>query len=312
MTGRMAKHLPSKQSEVVERVPLLAPPVGIRLPGHDGSRPRLSFVLKTLAGDDSGMTKDHFDIRPNFVTPELEDEWKRLIKIRHKALGWAEENMIAMMRHLADLWIDSGKDVDAYTPSERNVEYRPSDGSPSIADSFSALEAMEAHYPIIRRDGTQDTKRLSFGIDLSHSRMFGPESAARRLGAKVAMHYFARLLDSPHSINLARCDSCQSYFGYERAPAKTIKRGVRCPNCKPKGSAVSKKAAREQKRSAMVKAAAEVWDRWTKSNRNNLDMYEWVSRQVNKGCGTSIQRKWVVQNEKSILRRMEELQNAKG
>jgi hypothetical protein len=312
MERRLVKRRPRKQSEVVERVPLLAPPIAIRLPGHDGPRPRLSFVLKTLAGDDSGMTRDHFEVRPDLGKPEYEDEWKRLAKIRHKALGWAEESMLAKMRYLANLWIGSGKDGDADTPSERNVEYRPNDQSPSISDYFYALEAEEAHYPIIRRNGTQDTMRRWFGIDLNHSMMFGLESAARRLGEKVAMHYFARLLDSPYSINLARCDSCQSYFGYERAPAKTIKRGVRCPNCKPKGSAVSKKAAREQKRSAMVKAAAEVWDRWTKSNRNNLDMYEWVSRQVNKSCGTSIQRKWVVQNKTAILQHMEELQDAKG
>jgi hypothetical protein len=311
MENRRAKNRPRKQSEVVERVPLLAPPVAIRLTGHDGPRPRLSFVLKTLAGDDCGMSRDHFEVRPDFWMLEHEDEWRRLTKFRDTALRWAEESAIGTMRQLADLWIESGKDGDTDTPSARNVEYRPKDGSPSIADRFYALEGTEARYPVIRRNGTQDTKSLSFGIDLEHSRMFGPESAARRLGAKVAMHYFARLLDSPYSWNIARCDSCQSYFGYERAPAKTIKRGVRCPTCKPKGSAVSKKAVRDLKRSAMVEAAAEAWDSWTKSNRNP-DRHEWVSRQVNKGCGTSIQRKWVVQNEKSILRRMEELQNAKG
>ena len=313
MMRRLVKRRPRKQSEVVERVPLLALPVAIRLPGHDGPRPRLSFVLKTLAGDDSGMTRDHFEIRPDFDKPEYEDEWKRLAKIRHKALGWAEESTIAMMRQLANLWIDSGKngDGDADTPSERNVEYRPNDQSPSISDYFYVLEATEARYPIIRRNGTQDTKRLSFGIDLSHSMMFGLESAARRLGEKVAMHYFARLLDSPYSRNLARCDSCRSYFAYERAPVRTIKRGVRCPNCKAKGSAVSKKAVRHQKQSAMVNAAAEVWDKWTKPNRNP-DKHEWVKHQVNKACGTSIQRKWVVQHEIAISQRMEELQDAKG
>jgi hypothetical protein len=339
------------KSEVVRWIPWAKPPVTSEFPGHDGPRPRLSFVLKTLAGDDSGMTEMHLQIPRAAQTVE---EGKTLKKIFDDPLSTqiARDSMVATMRYLADLWIDSGKSGEGENrvdnPSCRNVEYLPPTGTPrivvkgdyfpakndpsrmsltrfigwtassfpeglSISALFYQLIGNEARWPEIHKDGTQTLKELVFGFTVENANL-SYRDVLHQFGMKVAMYWFARLLDSPFSRLLARCDDCGTYFAYERAPRTDINGGTHCSNCKKFGSAKRMKSSRDTRTSVLVGFAADVWAEWTPDRRHGKRS-DWVAKQVNKrlrDTETPKTGRWVTTRLQEIEAEVERRKHATG
>jgi hypothetical protein len=280
----------------------------IKWPGWDGPRPLLSFVLKVLAGKDPGMMRQQLTFAqrkpqtPPFGIYEHHTE--------PDSIKCAEISMVTTMRRLADLWIDSGKspsDSDVDTPADRNVEYQsPDDGVSIYGWTRQCLINELPLFVGMRRDGTQGVQERypAFENDAVQTcHLGGPLKA---YGLRMAMYWFMKLLDSPYSRHLARCDECKTYFAYERAPKRTIKNGVFCPNCPGSGSVKRTKNLRARQHAAMIDAAATVWGEW-RFSRNHPDQREWVVKQVNRECGTGKQRQWVSRNLKAILEKVEGL-----
>jgi hypothetical protein len=265
----------------------------------------------------------------------------------------AKNSMVAMMRYLADLWIDSGKSGDGENkvdnPSHRNVEYLPPSGTPQIVwkidpdektpipgwnvfsipvglpiyNLFYQLIGNDARWPEIHKDGTQSLKELVFGFTTEDT-----HSSYRFLqhwfGMKVAMYWFARLLDSPFSRLLARCDDCGTYFAYERAPRTDIKGGTHCTNCKSRGSAKRMKSTRDKRMGEMVGFAAEFYGQFKPNSRQPLN--KWIAERVNRRTESirvkagrkkqshypAITGRWVTEHLKQIEAEVERRKNAKG
>ena len=195
------------------------------------------------------------------------------------------------------------------TPADRNVEYQsPHDG----ASIYSLIRLrMLNDFPLwiaMRSNGTQGITESfpHFENSAYRSEGGGPQIVH---GEKLAMYFFMKLLDSPYSRHLARCDNCKSYFAYERAPKRTIKHGVFCLECKVSGSVRRTKESRDRKKDKMLEVAAAVWGKW-RNSRNHPDQREWIAKQVNKECGTAVHREWVSRNLSNIREKAEELQNA--
>ena len=348
------------QSPVVPRIPFAGPPVFSKLPGHDGPRPRLSFVLKTLAGDDSGMTEMHLSTPRGVQSFDYGETFKKICN-DPLSLKIARDSMIATMRYLADLWIDSGKSGDGENrvdnPSRRNVEYLAPTGKPrivlkcdyfpakndpskmsltrfigwagssfseglSIAALFYQLIGNEARWPEIHKDGTQTLKELVFGFSAQDASL-DYRDLLHQFGMKVAMYWFARLLDSPFSRLLARCDDCGTYFAYERAPRIDIKVGTHCANCKSQGSARRMRSTRERRTTELVGFAADVWEQWKPDSRHG-PRSQWIADRVNRRTAkieaksgkkseslfSVITGRWVTQHHTEIEAEVERRKNA--
>ena len=312
----------------------------VRIPGFDGPRPLLSFVLKVLAGKFEAIAGNlafhlYFDFQ--LRTPEMERAWQ-ILNQRPKMLEHAVESMILMMRYVTDMWIDSGKspmDPDVDTPSDRNVEdVLPGRRLSLFQFMNSALFNVVPGHSGMRRDGTQEVRRdtphfqsddlENVMLDLKAARehlgkpgnpdtdfIYALKTALEHYGDRMALHYFAKLLDSPYSRHISRCDCCKTYFAYERARLSALKRGVFCSKCKGFASVKRTEASREARLEALLDTAAVAWTGWRYSRRDP-DQREWVAKQVNKACRTDKKRKWVSQNLPEILKRVEALRNAKG
>lgn len=286
------------KSEVVRRSIWVSPPRSGFNPGHARPRFWLSFVLKMLAGNDSGMTEMHLSVSD--AQWEFKKAWDRVFA-DPLSRQIVKNSMITMMRYLADLWIDSGKSGEGENrvdnPSRRNVEYRTPAGTPSreipvsggnaipipthepISDLFYRLIGNETRLPQIHKDGTQSLKEQLFGFNL---KTFDPDYRfkLRDFGMKAAMYWFAKLLDSPFSHRLARCDDCGTYFAYERAPRTDIKGGSHCRNCKKCGSAKRMKSTRDKRIAEMVRFAAEFYGQFKPNSRQPLT--KWIAEHVNR------------------------------
>src|SRR5271170_82217 len=79
----------------------------IEPPGCDGPRGCLAFVLKALAGNDSGVVRQQISLalRVNRANPVAVQK----VLDSPELMGLAKSSMVNMMRELVDLWIDSGK-----------------------------------------------------------------------------------------------------------------------------------------------------------------------------------------------------------
>jgi hypothetical protein len=270
-------------------------------------------VLKVLAGDDSGMTRLHLEQR-------LVDPFEAYPFDKSEAIDRAQKSMLAMMRYLADLWIDSGNSSDqaSNNPADRHVAYAPPENQstlvpPSgipptarIADLYNRFLRTEARWPEIRSDGTLNFKEVIFGMPFEYLALghLDPNAPFDELGMKVAMYWFSRLLDSPYSRHLARCDNCRGYFAYERVPRTPRYFGVYCSDkCKPIGARRRAEESREQKRDLMFDAAAKAWKEWEPS-RKWPKREDYVVSKVNKEYETAWKKKWVSQNLEEILRRV--------
>ena len=293
--------------------------------GHDGPRPQLSFVLKVLAGDDCGVTQMHLGFRPVWRVQEQAGDARALFAVSQCEV-LVRNSMIAMMRRLADLWIDSGKsgpNRECDNPSDRNTLYSPPESAAvdidrwftaeaRIADIFYRLLGNEAQWPRIHLDGTQSLKEPMVGFTIDSSPIFDTSGEWERFGAKIAMYWFARLLDSPYSRHLARCEFCREYFAYDRAPRTKRKNPVYCPRCKGRAAVGRVQDSRRKESEAHLDAAAAVWGKW-KYSRAYPNERAWIAQQVNTVCGTDFKQNWVSKKKViEIQQRAEALRNAKS
>jgi hypothetical protein len=265
-----------------------------------------------LDGKHRQMVRQHleFFLRFDFQsgTPE-NDKIQSRLNSDPSLWPYAVDGMISAMREMADMWIDSGKsltDRDVDSPAGRNVE----DVLPGHAHSLALLiyrSLLRSHpvYKEMRRDGSQAITETYPRFDpQSHWKL---EDALQAHGVKWAAFYFSRLLDSPFSRHISRCDHCKSYFAYERARLRTVKHGVSCPACDGIASMKRTKDSRDKR----LDTAAREWVK-CESTRKGKVQPEWIAEQVNKSHGTAFGRRWVSQNLPEILKRMEALRNAKG
>lgn len=275
-------------------------------------RPLLSFILRVLDGKHRQMVRQHLEdfLRFDFQisTPEMNAIQRRLAD-DPALFSNAIDGMIAAMRQMADMWIDSGKspmNPEADTPADRNVE----DVLPGREYSLALLiyRVLLRHHELHKelfRDGT--TKIIERYPRFAPSEFWGLEEALKAHGATWAVFHFSRLLDSPDSHSLSRCDHCKSYFAYERARLRMVKHGVFCPKCTAKASVKRTEASRKSR----LDTAARAWIEYeTKPHRSS--QREWVAVEVNRSHGTAFGVRWVSQNLAEIQKRVEALRNAKG
>jgi hypothetical protein len=265
------------------------------IPGfRDEPRALLSFILRVLDGKHRQMVRHHLE-RFKSDDPEL--------------LPYAIDGMIAAMREMADMWIDSGKsrtDKDVDSPADRNVEdvlpgrdyslfqridwtllrsyprytEMTRDGSLQIKDTFPKFEVMEAPWTIL--------------------------DSLRAWGEKMAAFHFCRFLNFPDSRHISRCDHCKRYFAYQRARLRTVKHGVFCPACEGKASVKRTEISRAKR----LDTAAKAWLEW--NPRKRIEQRQWVADRVSDAHATTLGRRWVTQNLTKIQERVEALQNAKS
>jgi len=293
----------------IEGLPL-AP---MRVPGFAGTRPLMSFILKTLAGDWRTIEK-HLAFHLvwfEFGTPSPEIKaLERALERKPSILGHAIDGMVETMRQLTDLWIDSGKsptDADVDAPAVRNVEDVLPGQSESLFDWLdSILFARHPVYASLRRDGSMGLGDTFPRYSETHDDR-SIEDRLREYGAKFAAHWFVKLLDSADARCIARCDACRSYLAYQRARLRTTKRGVFCSRCKGKGS--SKRT--EISRAKRLDTAARAWGNWLTKHTDPPGL-QWIADRVNNAHGTAFGRRWVSQNLTKIQERMEAQRNAKG
>jgi hypothetical protein len=276
------------------------------IPGFDKGqqRPVLSFVLKVLAGKDSKAIQLHLAKiggQPQF-SPEKE---------------WVEASMVATMRQLADMWIDSGKDASnpgVDTPSERNVEVQLLGRNGSLFEWINNdLLNDLPKWTGMTRDGKQGIKDKYPEYNSNEEVPWGLKCALERFGERMAMFWFMKLLDSPYSLNLTRCDDCNGYFAYERVRKRQVKNGVSCPDCKGKASNRRNISTRERRTGEMVGLAADVWKKWKQDNRHGKRS-DWVAIQVRESTKQKIvfTGNWVTRHQTEIEAEVERRNYAKG
>jgi len=284
------------------------------MPGfRNEPRPLLSFILRVLDGKHRQMVREHLEefFRIDFqVSTPWMSKIARFLANDPTLFSNAIDGMIAGMREMADMWIDSGKsriNPDADTPTDRNVQDQLPGREYSLAQLlYRALLRTHPVYKEMYRDGS--TKIVELFPRFQPPELSGLDEALKAHGAAWAAFHFSRLLDSPDSHLLSRCDKCNSYFAYERARLRTVKHGVFCPKCK--GTASVKRT--EASRKARLETAAKAWIEWESKPARRTDQREWVWQQVNKAHGTAFGRRWVSQNLAEIEKRVEALRNAKG
>jgi len=278
-------------------------------------RALLSFILRVLDGNHRQMVRQHLEyfLRFDFScsTPQV-GQFQRRLHEDPALMGYAAGSMIAAMREMADMWIDSGKsgtDRDVDTPADRNVEDDLHGRGYSLFQRIDrSLLRSYPRYTEMRRDGSLQIKDAYPKFDVDRLDGFwGLDEVMKAHGAKWAAFYFSRLLNSPDSRSISRCDYCKAYFAYQRARLRTVTHGVFCPACNGKAS-VKRTVISRAKR---LDTAARAWIEW-ESKRQGTVQPEWVAEQVNKAHGTAFGRRWVSQNATEVQKRVEALRNAKG
>ncbi len=288
----------------------------LTLPGHEGPRPLLNFVLQVLAGRDPGIVEcllpfeTQYRTYPYTIGPLLSEA---------DSVPFIQEQMISMMRVLAGLWIDSGKDaanpnIDA--PAQRNVVFAPSEDSPSIHNLlFARLFNTHAQWVQMTSKGKLGVYDTFPHIDPDPITQIYDRSSLARYGERLALYFFASFLDSPYSLHLARCDDCGAYFAYERARQVMVKNGVHCDECKPSDSVKRTKSRRDTLTEKLVDAAATALIRWKKSN-STPEQRAWVLNHVNEKFAGVLKtlktKRWLTEHWDEILETVERRKNAKS
>jgi hypothetical protein len=300
------------------------PPGSGKLPGLEGPRPELAFVLKTLASGEPGMIKRQMGNarRESQSNPEAREK----VLADPQSIKTAEASMVAMMRQLTDRWIDSGKDVlnrNADTPADRNAERIP----PRHSQSLKWLLEMQflsthARWTEMGPDGRLNIIDAPprFNSDVLQEDV--QNNALQGFGQETAMYWFIKFLNSPYSRLIARCDHCNSYFARRRERA--VKTGVFCLKCKGEGSLKRTKSSRLRRKQELVKYAADFWEQVPNSRQGTRS--KWVAEKVNlrtekiavKAASKSeshypiITGRWVTQHQSEIEVEVKRRNHAKG
>ncbi len=285
------------------------------LPGmrHE-PRALLSFILRVLDGKHRQMVRTHLEFLlcfDQYGSPDV-DQFQRRLRDDSGLWRSAVDGMISAMREMADMWIDSGKsttDRDVDTPADRNVEdHLPGRNCSLFLMIQNSLLLRYARYTGMRRDGSLQIQDAYPKFEVGRlNGLWALDEVMKAHGAKWAAFHFARLLNSPDSRSISRCDHCNSYFAYQRARLRTVTRGVSCPGCEGKASVKRTEISRTKR----LDTAAKAWIEFESTRKGQVPL-EWIAEQVNKSHGTAFGRRWVSQNLIKIQERMEALRNAKG
>jgi len=212
----------------------------------------------------------------------------------------ADAAFLTTLRALVDQWIDSGINEDGVeTPSSRYVRGLPKGYSESLFDILHGWLGRNMPKPALLGDG-------KIGILDQRPDLYGLELDA--YARESAIFYLKELLECPAPHRLGRCKNpkCRTYFVRKRERKGEIKRGTYCGSCELIGAAERTRLSRQHRKNQQLDAAAKAWPQWTKSNKHP-NQVEWVAKQVNKQVcsGTPLQAKWVTQNRKNILERVD-------
>ncbi len=214
-----------------------------------------------------------------------------------EAIARADSLFLTTFRALVDQWIASGVNEDGTeTPSSRYVRGLPKGYSQSLFDILHGWLSRNMPKPALMNDGKiaiLDQRPRLLGQDL--------DSYAR----ESAIFYLTELLNCPAPHRLARCNNCREYFARQRERKGNIKRGTYCGKCEPIGAADRTRLSRQRRKNLQLDAAVKAWSQWRRSN-SYPNQSEWIAKQVNKQVpsGNQIRAKWVVQNRKEILERV--------
>ena len=293
----------------------LAPLRSIEPPGCEGARSCLSFVLKTLAGGDSEVVQQEMRKARRMMQSNPEAIWAVLANA--KQLSVSERSMVLVMQGLADHWIDSGKNASdraVDTPSERNVEDIPKGHTLSLAQWIrSEFLNLHPRWQEMRRDGTIGFADYPPNFDSVFLDGTTLDESRKNFGRETAHYWFLRLLNSPYSRHIARCDKCRSFFAYQRARKRTAKNGVFCSECKGASSVERTQSTRERRTKEKVNAAATVWAQWKPKSSRGLRS-KWIAAQVRKQSKQKIifTGSWVTRHQTEIQAEVERRNYAKG
>lgn len=302
----------SKQ-EFLNFIEPAALPKDLDTPGFEGPRPTLSLVLKTLSGNNPELIHLHLDMAN---PPTLADrEALGAALADPKAIEAAESGMSVTMRELADLWIDSGKkpsDPRVDSPANRNAEDIPAGRPTSLFERIELGLLRNTHAQTrMRRNGTWEPVLSVPVFDCDDLDEYGSIEAFERFGQRVAMYWFAALLNLPYSRLIARCDNCGSYF--ERLRARGVNQGVFCLGCKGKGSVKRTSNTRKSRHNEMLNWAAECWPKWEERHGKRS---KWIAEQVNEQIKPqpvgwkTITGRWVTEHGKEIQAEVERRKHA--
>jgi hypothetical protein len=263
---------------------------------------RLDKVLEILAENISDN-----DV-PLFVTcshpggPDLM-EYQEMAQ-RPETMQIVKDSMSETMRTLVDCWILSGKNTSGTDrPLDRKVNWTSPAFPVPLERAFCALITWPGEGPIeeMQPDGKRRLvhyfPRLDNAISTMHGVGLGWSYALREHGKRLAMFYFAELLDSPYSYHIARCDGCKGYFAYERKPRRSISRGTFCKSCPSSASKLRTQAYRDGEREELRALAVKFWPQWTERKHPNRAF--WIAQQMNakrKATERRITQKWVSRN----------------
>jgi hypothetical protein len=256
------------------------PPGSGKLPGFGGPRPELAFVLRTLASGDPGMIRRQMGVARR-VSQSNPEALERLLA-DPQSIKTAEASMVAMMRQLTDLWIDSGKDDsnrDVDTPADRNAEKIPPRHSKSLKWLLEKqFLNTHARWTEIGPDGKLNIIDAPpiFNSDFLQEDV--QNHALQGFGQETAMYWFVKFLNSPYSRLIARCDHCNSYFA--RTRERAVKTGVFCLKCNGEGSLKRTKSSRLRRKQELVKYAADSWEQQVPNSRQG-SRSKWVAEKVN-------------------------------
>jgi hypothetical protein len=287
----------------------------IEPPGCDGPRGCLAFVLKALTGSDSGVIRHQISLalRVNRANP---DAVQKVLDSR-ELMGIAESSMVNMMRELVDLWIDSGKsasDRGIDTPSERNVQDIPAGRTWSLFHRIDTeFFPMQPQWPEMKRNGTVAFRTPPPRFEGAWLEGIDWSDPLHHFGRQTAYYWFVKLLDSPFSRHIARCDACRSYFSYKRARKRTVKNGVFCSACKGTGSVKRTQTTRDKRKKENIDSAADVWEKWKPNSSHGLRP-KWIAAQVRERSHQRIifTGSWVTRHQEEIETEVNRRKNAKG
>ncbi len=286
-------------------------PVLPEAPGFTGLRPTLAVVMRILRSETADLAHYHLRGAMNASEEGHEPYLALLNDPRYAAVAGAAIGK--MMRQLVDMWVASGKSArnpGLDSPGDRNIEDVPTGYDSSLFEIvFDGILVRLGSVPFMWRDGTWEFQPTEPTFDIDFLQRLTWDDAAEEIGRRIAMYWFARLLNAPYARVVTRCDACGAYFVRRRA--RIVKNGVYCGKCQGKGSVKRTAAIRDSNRDKMLAAAAKAWGNWKRSNRHP-DQRSWVAHEVNKQCGTEIGPKWASQNVDKILERVEALRNAQG
>ena len=282
----------------------------------------LGFILRVLDGKHRRMIREHLDhfYSDSRFRAATDDEYMSRLRKYPDLLNFAVDAMIAAMREMADMWIDSGKSAaarDFDNPAHRNVEdvLPGRDSSLFLTIYRWLLRNDQSRYLLqMRRDGSSEIWPIYPIFPDPNGR--GISDALEAYGKKWAAFHFSRLLNSQYSRLISRCDHCKGYFASQRVRRHEVKHGVFCPACKGKGSANRTVSSREKRLDTAAKAWIESESMPRKRRESPEDWEhrrrEWIAAKVNEAHGQAFGRRWVSQHLSEIQERTEALRNAQS